>query len=49
MFVFPEVFQCFKCHKNEAKHDKRNFKIGLTVSLDFKMTYYYWENQLKTL
>ena len=50
VIVFPkEVFQFFKCHQNEAKHDKRDFKRGLAVVLEVKISYYYWEDRFKTL
>ena len=32
------AFQCYKCHENEAKHDKRNFDKGLTVTFKIKIT-----------
>ena len=36
-FVFSvEAFQFSKFHENEAKHDKRNFKRGLTVTFKVK-------------
>ena len=32
-FIFPvEVFQFSKVHGNEAKHEKRYFQRGLTVT-----------------
>ena len=36
-FVFPvEAFQFSKFHENDTKHDKRNFKRGLTVTFMVK-------------
>ena len=36
-FIFPvEGFQFSKFHENEAIHDKRNFKRGLTVTFNVK-------------
>ena len=36
-FIFPvEAFKCFKFHENEAKHDKSDFKRGLTVTFQVK-------------
>ena len=38
-FVFTvEAFQFFKFHDSEAKHHKRNFKRGLTVTLEVKQS-----------
>ena len=36
-FVFSvESFKFCKCHENEAKYGKRNFKTGLTVTFEDK-------------
>ena len=40
-----EVFQFFKFHENETKHDKHNFMRGLIVIFEV----FYWKNWLKTL
>ena len=35
--IFPEgAFQFPKFHENDAKHDKRKFEKGLTVTFEIK-------------
>ena len=35
--IFPVgAFQFYKCHENDAKHDKHNFEKGLTVTFRIK-------------
>ena len=37
LFAFSvEIFQCSKFHEKEAKHDKRNFKRGFTMTVEVK-------------
>ena len=35
-FLGREAFQCFEFYKNEAGHDKYNFKWGLAVNFEVK-------------
>ena len=42
-----ESFQIFKFHENEAKHNKHNFKRGLTLTFEIKSFLNYWKTVLR--